>query len=85
MINSLDALDTQTINQPVENALEQDVMGCQGILDDLRALTWRLDDRRVDLDPNDLADVIRGLETLYEIKFMKLWDTVQRLNKHQKP
>jgi len=84
MINSLIALDEQAeqaVNQPVENTLDQDIMGCQGILDDLRALTWRLDDRRVELDSNDLADVIRGLETLYEIKFMKLWDTYNSLVK----
>jgi len=65
-----------------DTMLNQDIMGCQGILDDLRALTWRLDDRRADFDSNDLADVVRGLETLYEIKFMKLWDSFHALIKH---
>jgi len=55
--------------------LNQDIMGCQGILDDLRMLTWRLDDTRNLMDPESVADVIRGLETLYDIKFRKVWET----------
>jgi len=69
-------------NETNETMLNQDIMGCQGILDDLRALTWRLDDRRADFDSIDLADVVRGLETLYEIKFMKLWESFHTFTKH---
>lgn len=51
-------------------------MGCQGILDDLRMILWRLDDNRDAMDPRDTADVIRGLEALYDLKFRKLWETI---------
>jgi len=55
--------------------IKEDIMGCQGILDDLRALSWRLDDIQDQMDPLDVATVVRGIETLYEIKFRKLWDS----------
>jgi hypothetical protein len=54
--------------------LKEDIMGCQGILDDLRILSWRLDDQRDQMDPEEIATVVRGIETLYEIKFRKLWE-----------
>ena len=53
--------------------LKDDIMSTQGILDDLRALSWRLDDIRDRMDPEDIANLISGLETLYELKFRKLW------------
>jgi len=59
--------------------LKEDIMGCQGILDDLRTISWRMDDRRDEIDPEDIANLLRGLDTLYEMKFRKLWDTVNTL------
>jgi len=63
------------------NELQVDIMGCQGFLDDLRMLSWRLDDQRDQIDPVDIANIIQGLESLYDIKFRKLWETYSLLIK----
>jgi len=60
------------------NEVGESIMGCQGILDDLRALSWRLDDIRNSMDPEDISSAIRGLEVLYEIKFRLLWDNFNK-------
>jgi len=55
--------------------LKEDIMGCQGIIDDLRMLCWKLDDDGDQMDPIDVSNIIRGLEALYDIKYKKLWKT----------
>ena len=60
--------------------LKEDIMGCQGILDDLRMLSWRLDDARDAIDPEDIANIAQGLEALYDIKFRKVWQSFSKLH-----
>jgi len=59
--------------------VKEEIMACQGVIDDLRILTWRLDDRRTDIDPEDLANIVQGLESLYDLKYQKLWTAIQEL------
>jgi len=65
-----------------EHEMDEAIMGCQGIVDDLRALSWRLNDLRNPMDPEDLANAIQGIEVLYEIKFKQLWESYQRTFKN---
>lgn len=59
--------------------LEQDIMNCWGITDDLQQLLELVDAGRYDsLSPSDtdeLANILMGLKTVYEMKFGKMFDT----------
>lgn len=53
--------------------LEQSLMGCQGVIDDLKTLSSRLANDHRKLSDADVIDLIRGLSVLYEMKFDKTW------------
>lgn len=59
--------------------LEQDMMNCWGITDDLQQLLELVDTGKYDsLSPSDtdeLANILMGLKTVYEMKFEKMFDT----------
>ena len=59
--------------------LEQDMMNCWGITDDLQQLLELVDAGRYDsLSPSDtdeLANILMGLRTVYEMKFARMFDT----------
>ena len=59
--------------------LEQDMMNCWGITDDLQQLLELVDAGKYDsLSPSDtdeLANILMGLKTVYEMKFEKMFDT----------
>ena len=59
--------------------LEQEIMGCWGITDDLQHLLEHIDKGNFDSlspsDTDDLANIIMGLRHIYEMKFARLFDT----------
>lgn len=59
--------------------LEQDMMNCWGITDDIQQLLELVDAGRYDsLSPSDtdeLANILMGLKTVYEMRFGKMFDT----------
>lgn len=59
--------------------LEQNMMNCWGITDDLQQLLELVDAGRYDsLSPSDtdeLANILMGLKTVYEMRFGKMFDT----------
>ena len=59
--------------------LEQDMMNCWGITDDLQQLLELVDAGKYDsLSPSDtdeLANILMGLRTVYGMKFEKMFDT----------
>jgi hypothetical protein len=59
--------------------LEQEIMGCWGITDDLQHLLEHIDKGNFDsLSPSDtdeLANIVMGLRHIYEMKFTRLFDT----------
>ena len=63
--------------------LEQEIMGCWGITDDLQQLLELIDDgyyRSLSpSDSDDLANIVMGLKNVYRMKFERLFDTFSQL------
>lgn len=57
--------------------LEEDIMSAWGIIEDLKTLSTGVMER--DLDQDKIANILIGLEQLYELKFEKLWDTFEAM------
>ena len=59
--------------------LEQEIMGCWGITDDLQQLLELIDDGYYpSLSPTDtdgLANIVMGLKNVYQMKFEKMFNT----------
>jgi len=59
--------------------LENEIMGCWGITDDLQQLLELIDDGYYpSLSPNDvdgLANIVMGLKSVYQMKFERMFDT----------
>lgn len=61
--------------------LEQDIMNCWQIKEDLDTfLHAYMDGPKMSED--DVANVILGLSSLYQLKFQKCWDTFEQLLKN---
>jgi hypothetical protein len=61
--------------------LEQEIMKCWNVTDDLDVLLSRyLDGPEMSVD--EVSNVILGLSSLYQLKFQKLWDTFEQLLKN---
>jgi len=56
--------------------LEQSMMGCQGVIDDLKVLASRMANDHRKLSESDVLDLVRGLSVLYEMKFDKAWSAL---------
>ena len=54
--------------------LEQEIMECWGVTKDIQNLYYAQDD----LDEDQLANYLLGLEQIYETKFNKLWATFEQ-------
>lgn len=54
--------------------LEQKIMQCWGICDDLEVIAQMLDEE----SPDKVQDTIRGLKDLYEFKFNKLFEAYEQ-------
>jgi len=58
-------------------ALEEQILDCWGICEDLDALFEGILDQ--DIDKDKIANIVLGLKDLYQIKFEKTFNTFERL------
>lgn len=64
--------------------LEQDIMACWSVVDDIKQLNERLMDGLpgvTDLSTDQLANILLGLESIYQMKFERLFDTYSQVLK----
>ena len=57
--------------------LESKIMDCWNIIDDMKVLTEGVLEK--DLSKDQIANVLLGLETLYQLKFEKLFDEYSKM------
>lgn len=57
--------------------LEQEIMNCWQIVDDLKTLTKRYMDGATPMTEDEVANVLIGLEHLYQMKFEQLFETFE--------
>ena len=58
-------------------ALEEQILDCWGICEDLDALFEGILDQ--DIDKDKIANIVLGLKDLYQIKFEKTFNTFEKL------
>lgn len=61
--------------------LEQSIMQCWNVTDDIKLLTTRLYDGPKPLTEDEIGNVLIGLESLYQMKFDKLWSEFEDICK----
>ncbi len=61
--------------------LEQQIMDCWGVVDDIKGLYSLPDLRRVGED--EMQNYLLGLQTIYQVKFERLFDTFEKYLKEQ--
>jgi len=59
--------------------LEQQIMDCWHVVDDLKVVSESLVED--DLDPEKAANILIGLEQLYQLKFDRMFRTFEKLQK----
>lgn len=64
--------------------LEQQIMSCWSIVDDINLLNSKHQDEPGSMSPDDVANYLLGLETIYHVKFEKLFDTFEQLVREKK-
>ena len=52
---------------------EQQLLECWGVTKDIKTLCEAVCDRNPAMTEDEIANVLIGLESLYELKFNKLW------------
>lgn len=62
--------------------LEQHIQQCWSITQELKLIQEFVLERNLSVD--EISNALLGLETLYELKFLKLWETFESLVKHKK-
>ncbi len=62
--------------------LEQNIMRCWAVTEDIDLLYENVMDR--DMSQDDIANALLGLHQLYEMKFNKLWDNFEVLIREKK-
>ena len=55
--------------------LEQDIMNCWNVVEDIKTIYDRLDYT----DQDQVMNSLLGLQTLYQMKFEKMWETFEQL------
>lgn len=61
--------------------LEQKIMSCWGIVDELKILTEAVIDKEMDRDK--VCNILLGLEQLYQLKFESLFETFEKCIKNK--
>jgi len=61
--------------------LEQRIMECWGVVDDIRIVYTRHLDGEKPLTEDELANILIGIEQLYDIKFYNLFSTFEKFLK----
>jgi hypothetical protein len=62
--------------------VEQSIMQCWGVVDDLKLLTEQVYDRPKPLTEDELGNILIGMQTLYQLKFEKCFDEFEELCKN---
>jgi len=58
--------------------LEQDIMTCWSVVDDIKELSRCMLDRR-HMTKDEVSNYLLGLETIYQVKFERLFETFEIL------
>ena len=58
--------------------LEQDIMNCWSVVDDIKELGRSMLDRRK-MTEDEVSNYLLGLETIYQVKFERLFETFEQL------
>lgn len=58
--------------------LEQDIMNCWSVVDDIKELHRCMLDRRKMTD-DEVSNYLLGIETIYQVKFERLFETFEML------
>lgn len=58
--------------------LEQDIMNCWSVVEDIKELNRCMLDRRKMTD-DEVSNYLLGLETIYQVKFERLFETFEML------
>jgi hypothetical protein len=59
--------------------LEQNIMKCWNVTDDIYLLYENVMDRSPEMTSDEIANTLLGMHQMYEMKFHKLWDTFETL------
>jgi hypothetical protein len=62
--------------------VEQSIMQCWGVVDDLKLLTEQVYDRPQPLTEDELGNILIGMQTLYQLKFEKCFEEFEELCKN---
>lgn len=62
--------------------LEQNIQQCWSIVEEVKLLNECVLERNLSAD--EISNVLLGLESLYQLKFLKLWETFETLIHHKK-
>lgn len=57
--------------------LEQDIMRCWGIIEDIEALRENMLDGEREMTTDEIDNYLLGLKALYSVKFERLFDTFE--------
>lgn len=58
--------------------LEQDIMNCWSVIEDIKELSRSMLDRRK-MTEDEISNYLLGLETIYQVKFERLFETFEML------
>lgn len=58
--------------------LEQDIMNCWNVVSDIKELSRGMLDRRP-MTEDEISNYLLGLETIYQVKFERLFETFEML------
>jgi hypothetical protein len=58
--------------------LESDIMNCWSIVEDIKELNRCMLDRRK-MTEDEISNYLLGLETIYQVKFERLFETFEKL------
>lgn len=61
----------------VSFALEQQILNCWNVCEDLEVLCEGVLER--DMKPDDIANVLSGMQALYQLKFQQCFETFEKL------
>ena len=63
--------------------LEQDIMNCWNVVTDIKELNRAMLDRRK-LTDDEISNYLLGLETIYQVKFERLFETFEHMIRQKK-
>lgn len=65
--------------------LEQQILDCWHIVDDIKILTESVCDHSPPLTEDEIANVLIGMQHLYQLKFEKLFNTFEQMIQKKDP